>query len=71
MAEMKERMAEQRIEERETVEKQSGSAAPDVSSKIEDSGAAAPRVAEETARAADKAVRHEMAEGIKEKLTGL
>ena len=72
MAEMRERMADQRSEEQETVARQTGatSAAPDVSENIEDSGAAAPRVAEETALAADKEVRHEMAEGIKKALTG-
>ena len=69
MAEIKERMAEQYAEEREHVAKQTGSDVPDVRTRIEDSGAAAPRVAEETARAADKKVRGEIAEDIKDAFT--
>ena len=73
MAEIKERMAEQHAEEREHVAKQTGTGAsselPDVSTRIEDSGAAAPRVAEETARAADKKVRGEIVEDIKDAFT--
>ena len=78
MADMKERMAGQHAEEREQVAKQTGppgrtgatNEAPDVSTTIEDSGAAAPRVAEETARAADKRVRGEIVEDIKDAITG-
>ena len=69
MADIKDRMAEQHAEEREHVAKQTGSGAPDVSTRIEDSGAAAPRVAEETARAADKKVRGEIVEDIKDAIT--
>ena len=74
MAEIKERMAEQHAEEREHVAKQTGGTgadegASDVSTRIEDSGAAAPRVAEETARAADKKVRGEIVEDIKDAFT--
>ena len=71
MAEIKERMAEQHAEEREHVAKQTGATneMPDVSTKIEDSGAAAPRVAEQTARAADQKVRGELVEDIKDAVT--
>ena len=72
MAEIKERMVDQHAEEREQVAKQTGATneMPDVSTKIEDSGAAAPRVAEDTARAADKQVRGKIAEDFKDALTG-
>ena len=75
MAEIKERMAEQHAEERETVARQTGTTgatneAPDVSTRIQDSGAAAPRVAEETARKADKQVRSEIVEDVKDAITG-
>ena len=74
MAEIKERMADQHAEEREHVAKQTGTRAtnemPDVSTRIEDSGAAAPRVAEETARAAEKKVRGEIVEDMKDARSG-
>lgn len=75
MADMKKRMAEQHAEEREHVAKQTGrtgatNEAPDVSTEIEHSGAAAPRVAQETARAADKTVRGEIVEDMKDAVTG-
>ena len=75
MAEIKERMAEQHAEDRETVARQTGATgatneAPDVSSRIEDSGAAAPRVAEETAREEESRVRGKIVEDVKDAITG-
>ena len=79
MAEIKERMADQHADEREHVAKQTGTGATnempdvstrDVSTRIEDSGAAAPRAAEQTARAADKKVRGEIVEDMKDAVTG-
>jgi hypothetical protein len=53
-------------EDRETVARQRGATSKVTRPPIEDSGAAAPRVAEEAAREADADVRHKAAESIKE-----
>lgn len=60
------RMGDQLREERETVAHQIGASGEAEVRSIEESGAAAPRVAEEAAREADADVRHEAAEDIKE-----
>ena len=66
MADEGNRMGDQLREDRETVAHQRGAAAKVTRPPIEESGAAAPRVAEEAAREADADVRHEAAESIKE-----